>query len=155
MLKLFLFFPLFLLAQDIFPFPDEADNFNATLNKQIKKATKSISFLIPSLNNYTLQKELKSAAKRGVKITLITTKRPYKEDKISHLALFKGIYIYELKTNQEIKGSFICIDNKRVILLSQELDYKSLKNSYGFALQAEEKCENRISTLLLRSVKKE
>ena len=152
MLKLFLFFPIFLFSQDFFMLPDEAEHFQNSLSKELKKANTSIEVFSPFLDDYLSSKTLKVMAKKGIKITIITQD---KESKFSHLALFENVTVYTLKTKVQLKGTLLCIDNKELFLLSNALEYKSLRRDYSFALHTHTPCHQTFETLKSRSTKKE
>ena len=152
MLKLFLFFPILLLSQDFFMLPDEAENFQYTLNTQLKKAKSSIEIFSPFLDLYLTDKTLKQMAKKGVKIDIITQE---KESKFSHLALFENINIFILNTSSKLKGTLICIDKDELFLLSNSLEYKNLNRDYAFVLHTKEACQKSFKILKSRSLSKE
>jgi hypothetical protein len=152
LLKLFLFFPILLFSQDFFILPDEAEHFQNSLSKELKKADTSIEIFSPFLDDYITSKTLKQMAKKGVKINIITQE---KESKFSHLALFENISIYILNTKVQLKGTLFCIDSNDLFLLSNALEYKSLRKDYAFALHTKEPCHKTFQTLKNRSTKKE
>jgi len=154
LLKLLVFIPIFLFSMDFFPLPDEAYHFNDTLNTSLQNAQTEILIITPYINNYSLQKALKKAAKHGVKVTIINAKGNNEVDKTSQLSLYKNISVYTLKSEAALKGSTVCIDNSTLVLLSTALDFKVLKRDYGFATVNQSPCKKRAQTLLLRSTKK-
>ena len=155
MLKLFLFFPIILLSQDFFMLPDEVEHFQNILNKRIKKASKTVEIFSPYLDDYTTTKTLKQMAKKGIDIDIITQDKRLEESRFSHLSLFKNIHIYTLKTESKLKGSLFCIDHNELFLLSNSLEYKSLRKDYAFAIHTKQACHQRFVDLKKRSTSKE
>lgn len=158
MFRLLLFFPVFLLAQEIFLLPDEGRYFLHTLNAKIKKAERHLYLFTPFLDEYTLVRTLKQRAKKELQITIITNGPVQKQSKAAHLALFENIQIFTLspldhgnENPQALSGSFGCIDNKELFLLSEDLDGKKMKENYAFALFQKKECETIFHTLLLRA----
>ncbi len=158
MFRLLLFFPVFLLAQEIYLLPDESKYFMDTLNAKIKKAEHQFYLFTPFLDEYTLVRTLKQRAKRDLQITIITSEPLQKHNKAAHLALFENIKIFTLsplshdnENPQALSGSFGCIDNKELFLLSEDLDSKKIRADYAFALFHKEACETIFHTLLERA----
>lgn len=158
MLRLFLFFPLFLLSQDLFLLPDESRNFLDTLNTHIKKANHEIYLFTPSIDEYTLLKTLKQRAEKNVKITIITSEPISEKNKAAYLSLFKNIHVFalspllhEIQNEGGLQGSLVCIDNKELFLLSEAVESENLKQNYAFALYQKRRCEQIFHTLIKRA----
>ncbi len=155
LLKNFLFLPIFLFSQELCMLPDETEHFKFKLNTQIKKAHNTIRIFTPYLNDYITIKNLKSMAKKGVKIELITKKSQAEGNQISYLSLYKNISVYHLKTDFKIKGFFVCIDKDNMFLLSNNLNNTNISKEYSFALSSTQACEQRFITLKSRCLNKE
>ncbi len=155
LLKNFLFLPIFLFSQELFMLPDETEHFKFSLNTQLKKAHSTIQIFTPYLNDYITIKNLKSMAKKGVNIELITKESQTEGNQISYLSLYENIRVYHLKTDFEIKGLFVCIDKEIMFLLTNNLNYTKLSKEYSFALSSTQACEQRFITLKSRCVNKE
>jgi hypothetical protein len=156
--RLLLFFPVLLLAQEIFLLPDEGRYFLDTLNAKIKKAEHQLYLFTPFLDEYSLIRTLKQRAKKELQITIITSEPLQKQNKAAHLALFENIQIFTLspldygsENPQALSGSFGCIDNKELFLLSEDLDGKKIRADYAFALFQKKACETIFHTLLQRT----
>lgn len=138
--------------------PDESRYFLYTLNTKIKKAEKNFYLFTPFIDEHTLIRTLKQRAKKELQITIITSKPLQEKNKAAYLALFENIKIFTLsplnhgKENlQALNGSFGCIDNKELFLLSVDLDAKKLRADYAFALFQKKACERLFHTLLKRA----
>lgn len=154
LLRLLIFWPLFLFSQETFLLPDDADHLMNTIYTHIDKAHRKVYIFTGGLDDYLLIKHLKSLAKKDVPITLITQGPIAKDNGALKLTLVKNISVLSLQpfgTSNMIKGSFICIDNNRFFLLSEELNSKVLKTRYSIATYEENVCNTTFHTLLKRS----
>jgi len=139
--------------------PDEATHLIGTISEKFKKANHNIYIFSPVLNEYNLIKELKKIAKKEVNITIVTAKTDSLLNRASHLTLFKNISVFTLEAlknnekydNIDLKGSFICIDDKELFLLSDTLDTEALKSHYSFALYQKTSCKKKFNVVLKRS----
>ena len=89
---LFLLLAATLHAQNAFLLPQEHNLLVNTLTKKLRHATHAITVITDRLHASWLKKELKTAAKKGVNITLITQG----EDDTEALALYQNITIRRL-----------------------------------------------------------
>ena len=159
MFRLLLFFPLFVLANEVFTLPDHATHLINTLELRLKKANNEVYIFTPILNEYSLVKRLKQIAKKEIKIIIVTSKVDNIENKTKHLSLFNNISIFtlealqnsEMKDQLGLKGSLVCIDNKEMFLLADALESKSLKSNYSFAYWQTGPCKEIFETLLKRT----
>lgn len=157
MLRLFLFFPLLLLSQDVFILPDEAAHFLDSYNQDLLSTKKEIYLFTQEINNYTLVKTLKKLSKNKISIIIVSQEKTSLKNKAHYLNLFEGVTLYTLPTNEQrqLKGSLTCIDNKRLYILSESLSGLSLHNNYSFALSKDLPCNFIFGTLIQKSIKKE
>ena len=155
MLRLFLFFPLLLLSQDTFSLPQEAEHFVYTLSTELIKADHEVYIFSSQLNEYKLIAALKKLSKKGVPIHIISADLKHQENKASYLSLLKNIHLYTLVQHEDriIKGSLICIDNKKLYLITERLDKVSLHHNYAFAIAKKTDCKHLFTKLLGRSTK--
>lgn len=154
LLRLLIFLPIFLLSQDTFILPDEANHLMDQLNTNVKQAEKEVYIFTPHLDDYIFIKNLKSLAKKKVPIVIITQEPIAKENQVLRLSLFNNITIYTLRPfrdSKAINGSLVCIDDKRLFLLSAEINRKEMKNSYSFSMLKEQPCDALFQTLISRS----
>lgn len=154
MLRLLIFLPIFLLSQETFILPDEADHLMDQLNAHIKQAEKEVFIFTPNLDDYIFIKNLKSLAKKKVPIVIITQDPISTENQVLRLSFFNNISIFTLKPfndSKTIKGSLVCIDNQRLFLLSEDINRKEMKNTYSFSILKEQSCNTLFQTLLSRS----
>ena len=150
MFKIFLFFPLFLLATEFFTLPNDASHLNYTIAQDIKKAEKEIYIFTPYLKNYEITKALSKSAKNGINIKIIVANK--KDDDSFRLVLLKNISVFILKTKSvKPTGSIVCIDKNNLFLLSDNLDFKSFQKNISFATKTTSTCRNIFSTLLQQS----
>lgn len=155
LLRLLIFLPIFLFSQETYILPDEADHLMDQLNSHIKQAEKEVFVFTPLLDDYILIKTLKSLAKKKVPVVIITQEPITKENQILRLSLFNNITIYTLRPfrdSKSISGSLVCIDDKRLFLLSADINRKEMKNTYSFSMLNEQSCDALFQTLLSRSV---
>lgn len=138
--------------------PDEGRYFLDTLNAKIIKAENKFYLFTPFLDEYTLVRTLKQRAKKELQITIITSEPLQKQNKAAHLALFENIQIFTLspfdygsENPQALSGSFGCIDNKELFLLSKDLDGEKIRTDYAFALFRKKTCDAIFHTLLQRA----
>ena len=158
MLRLFLFFPLLLLSQDLFTLPDEAAHFMDSYNKDLLDAKKDVYLFSQEINDYTLERTLKKLSKKKISIIIITQEeRTPKNNKAYYLNLFEGVTLYTLPSNAQrvLKGSLTCIDNKKLYISSDSLDKLSLHNNYSFALRKKIPCNVIFDTLIQKSTKRQ
>ena len=153
MFRLFIFFPIILLSQDIYLLPDDADTLMHAYNTDIKNAKKEVFIFTAYLDDYSLISTLKSVSKKNIPVTLISRSPLEDENKISHLSLFKNISVFTLKSidHEAIGGSFICIDDEKYYLINSKMDHHQLKVSHSFATVKEGKCSHLFTLLLQRS----
>ncbi len=154
LLRLLIFLPIFLLSQETFLLPDEADHLMNQLNTHIKQAEKEVLIFTPHLDDYLFIKNLKSIAKKKVPIVIITQDPISKENQVLRLSLFNNISIFTLKPfsdSMSVKGSLVCIDDQRLFLLSGDINRKEMKNTYSFSVLKEQPCNTLLQTLLSRS----
>jgi sugar-specific transcriptional regulator TrmB len=130
LLIIFLFtFSLF--SQSIYLLPDEYDDIIYHLSKEIDKAEKVVFILTNEFNNYELKKTLLKAAKRGIKITIISSPNKGKKQ----LALYKNIQTYLLKPIQSsildgrVAITLIIIDDKLTCTLATPLETTQMKHN--------------------------
>ena len=155
MLRLFLFFPILLLSQDIFTLPDEADHFIYTFTKELSKADKEVYLFSSKLNEYKLITALKKLSKKKIHIHIISTDIENEDNKASFLNLLEGIDLYTLVQHEDrvIKGSLLCIDDKKLYLSSDSLDKASLYNNYAFILVKNTECNYLFKRLIDKATK--
>ncbi|WP_197972075.1 phospholipase D-like domain-containing protein [Nitrosophilus labii] len=138
---LFLFFSLFLWADEIYILPYEAKPALDTLLKSIDLSKNQIDIAIYSFTNRKIAKHLKKAAKRGVKIRIIFDKESNlynKRSQLRYLAKYKNIKTYIIsgkpfKKNDsygKMHMKLMIIDNKRVILGSANYSYSAFGKNY-------------------------
>ncbi len=162
MLRLFIFFPIFLLSQDFFMLPDQADHLIHSYNSDIKKAKERVYILSPDIDEYLLLKTLRMLARQKIKLIIITGEslddsrlntEKQNRDSAGYLSLLENISVYVLKSLNKtgIEGSLICIDNEKLYLLSQSLEQKKMKQVYSLASYQETECDYIFKTLLQRS----
>ena len=155
MLRLFLFFPLLLLSQDVFTLPDEADHFVYALTQELSKADKEVYIFSSKLNEYKLITTLKKLSKKKVPIHIISSDLRNDENKALYLNLLKGVHLYELVEHEDrvLQGSLLCIDDNRLYLSSDALDKVSLYNNYAFVLSKQTACNFLFKGLIAKSTK--
>jgi len=154
LLRLLIFLPIFLYSQETFLLPDDADHLMDTIYKQVNNADREVLIFTPYLDDYMLIKHLKRLAKKGTLVTLITQEPISKENKVLRLSLFNNISIFTLKPfnySDDLKGSFLCIDDQKLFMLSEDIDSKMMKRRYAFALFEQQPCRDVFHTLLKRS----
>lgn len=159
MFRLLLFFPLFVLANETYLLPDQATHFINTLDHRLKQAKNEVYIFTPFLDEYSLVKRLKKIARKGVKITIITSKTDNIDDKTKHLSLFKNISVLTLEAvlNSEVKerfglkGSLVCIDDRESFVSTDTLATQSLQSNYSFAFQETGLCEGMFETIIKRA----
>lgn len=103
LLLLFVLFALVLPAlseESLFLMPRDADRALEALSKDLKNAQKSIQVAIYSFTHKKVADSIKSAARRGVRVTLLfdeesNVKKPY--SRLGDLAKLKNITAYTLK----------------------------------------------------------
>lgn len=150
MFKIFLFLPIFLFSHELYLLPDEEREFNDTLVEHVKNAKNEIYIFSMQIDYYTIIKALKTSARKNIYIFVITQDNI--EKKTSYLSLFKNIYVFTLKErNRQLQGTLVCIDDKDLFLLSEELNYEKLKQNYSFALHKNQKCKKTFLTLIKRA----
>jgi phosphatidylserine/phosphatidylglycerophosphate/cardiolipin synthase-like enzyme len=161
---IFLIFPIFLLLQETFSLPDQGDRLIHSINTHLKNAQYEVYIFTPVIDEYTLIRSLKKAAKKNVKITLITNesiRQDNKKIKIqnqgAYLSLFQNISVYTLPSfhhdqdsSSELKGSLVCIDNKELFVITHGLSTKKLKSDYAFGLHQKTRCNTIFEPLLER-----
>lgn len=155
MLRLFLFFPLLLLSQDVFTLPDETNHFIYTFSKELSKADKEVHIFSSKLNEYTLISTLKKLSKKKVPLHIFTSELSQEDNKASYLSLLVGVHVYSLAEHKDrlIKGSLVCIDDKKLYLSTQSLDKVSLYSDYAFVVVKETKCKHLFNKLKEKSTK--
>jgi len=160
-MKLFLttfLFTFSLFSQTLYLLPDEYNNVIRYLTQEIEKAEKTILVLTDEFNNYELKKSLLQAAKRDIKIKLISAQN----DQKSHLALYKNIETYIFLPiqspieNGKIAITLIIIDNKLTCKFSSALKTAQMKHNTDIFTCKDDKefttaIENSISPLIKRS----
>ncbi len=153
MLRLFLFFPVLVLAQELFLLPDDAEILMSSYLKKVQQTRSKLYLYTPYLNDRDLVKSIKQLAKKEVKTIIISQKPLAPDNKITHLALFENIHVYTLKNSKErnMQGSFICIDDQEYFLIDDQLDQNRLKEGYSISLFQVGPCKTLFSTLLRRS----
>ena len=156
MIRLFLFFPLLLLSQEVFTLPQEASYFTNEYRTDLMKAKKSVYIFCEDINEYSFIAALKVLSKRDIPITLITKDTEKKLKKISYLDLLKGVKVFTLSTHEQrqIKGSLSCIDDAILYLTSDKLEHTAFKQNYSFVLRQENKCEEIFTDLIKLSIQK-
>ena len=157
MLRLFLFFPILLLSQDIFVLPDEAEHYLHTYNNDLLRAKKEVYIFSPNINEYKLIHTIKKLSKKKVHITIISQENHNKDNKISTLSLLKNISIYTLSTDEKrrLRGTLTCVDDTIVYLCSESLEYSSLRNNYAFVLRKKMPCKHLFTDLVEKSIQKQ
>jgi len=157
LLRLFLFFPLLLLSQDLFTLPDEAAHFLDSYNQDLLQTKKEVYLFSQEINDYTLVKTLKKLSKDNISIVIISQESSSLENKAYYLNLFEGVILYALPTNEQrsLKGSLTCIDNKRLYILSESLHKLSLRNNYSFVLRKDTPCKFIFDKLIQKSIKRQ
>lgn len=151
--RLLIFFPIILLSQEIYLLPDDAHTLMSSYNIDIKKAKKEIFIFSAYLDEYSLTATLKRLTKQNIPITIIS-QSPLKEDnKISYLSLMKNVSVFTLRSfdSDSIKGSFICIDDKKYYMINTALDHDKIKTVHSFASYQEGPCTYLFKTLIKRS----
>ncbi len=152
---IFLLLKFSLFAQSLYLLPDDYDCVIYQIEKKIKKAKSNILIITEIFNNYKLKKALIKAAKKGVKITLISAD----EDMKSILAIYKNIESKELKAidNAEKKGiismSIIIIDNTLTCKLSTNLDSVSMQHDISIFTCKSDKNETLSVEKLIKPLK--
>ncbi|MDF1882283.1 hypothetical protein JHD50_13395 [Sulfurimonas sp. MAG313] len=139
MLKLFIFFPFFALASNVYTLPQENHYFVYSFTKSLKEAQKEVNIFTHTLNEYSIVHAIKQLSKRGLIINIFTKDMYQKDSQISYLSLLKGVHIFTLK-HKNIKGSFTCIDDKEMYLSSQDLSYKNLRQDHAFVIHEQRSC---------------
>ena len=164
MFGFFLIFPVFLLLQEAFLLPDQADKLLYSINAHLKEAKHEVFIFTPTVDDYSLIRSLKKAAKNDVKITLITNesiRQDPNKSKIknqgAYLSLFQNISVYTLPSfhhdqdrSSELKGSLVCIDNKELFIITHTLSTKELKRDYAFGLHQKMECNTLFEPILER-----
>ena len=164
MFGIFLVFPVFLLLQEAFTLPDQGDKLIHSLNLHLKKAKHEVYIFTPVINDYTIIRSLKKAAKGDVRITLITNESIRQDqnktginNQAAYLSLFKNISVFTLPSfhhdqdsSSELKGSLLCIDDEELFVIANGLSNKKLKSDYAFALHQKVKCNYLFEPLLER-----
>jgi len=155
LLRLFLFFPILLLSQDIFTLPQEANHFIYTFSKELVKAEQEVYIFSSMLNEYELINALKKLSKKGVSVYIISRDLRKEDNKASYLSLLKGISLYILPQHKsrDIKGSLICIDNKKLYLSSESLDHASMYNNHAFVSVQQRQCQDLFKRMIGISTK--
>lgn len=153
LLRLLLFFPIILLSQEIYLLPDDAHTLLSQYNSDIKSAKKEVFIFSAHLDDYSLTATLKKLSKQNIPITIISRSPIEEKNKMSYLSLFENISIFTLRSlnSEEIRGSFICIDDEKYYLINDELDKKRLKTIHSLASYNEGKCSYLFKILLQRS----
>jgi hypothetical protein len=162
---IFLIFPVFLLLQEAFLLPDQADKLVHCINTHLKKAKREVFIFTPAIDEYSLIRSLKNAAKNDVKITLVTNESIRQEqnktgmkNQGAYLSLFQNISVYTLPSfhhdqdsSSALKGSLVCIDNKELFMITHALSTKKLKSDYAFGLHQKTQCSTLFKPILERS----
>ncbi len=134
-------FCTFLLSSQLFFTPFESQKALKTIIKEIRGAKSRIDIAMYSFTNKKLAKELKNAARRGVKIQIIfdsdqNLKSRYSQ--IGYLAKYRNIQIFTL-SGKRIKDSenfgrmhikMALIDNKTLIFGSANWTNSAFKRNY-------------------------
>ena len=157
MIRLFLFFPLLLLSQEVFTLPQEANHFTSVYSRDLIQAKNSVYIFCKDVDEYSFISALKKLSKRDIPITLITTDTEEKLKKISYLDLLKGVKVFTLNTHEQrkIKGSLSCIDDTILYLTSDNLEYTAFKQNYSFVLKQETRCESIFTDLIKLSTQRQ
>lgn len=155
MLRLFLFFPLLLLSQELFILPQESEYALYSLKKKLSKANKEVYLFTPSLNDYLLVNTLKKLNKEKVTITLISSNTNKQNSAISALSLLENVHFYTLLENdvRKIKGTVVCIDDTTLYLSSQNLAHTNIRQDYGFTSLEKKNCTKFFTRLLKLATK--
>jgi len=132
--------------------PDDSNTLIDALNTDILSAKKEIFILTPAISEYTTVRSLKKLSKKNIPITIISNIPQNDKNKISHLSLLNNISIFTLKSfaNEDIKSSFICVDDKKYYHLSNSLNQAKLKETHAFATFSKGSCTHFFKTLIKR-----
>ena len=155
LLRLFLFFPILLLSQDVFTLPEEADHLIYTLTQELSQADKEVYIFSSKLNGYKLITTLKKLTKKNITIHIISADLSNSKNKASYLNLLEGVHLYTLVEHEDrvIKGSLLCIDDNKLYLSSASLDKVSIYNNYSFVLSKQTECNYLFKRVINRSTK--
>jgi len=144
--------------------PDQGDRLVHSITAQLKTAKHEVLIFTPVMDEYTLIRSLKKAAKNDVKITLITNESIRQEhnktdinNQGAYLSLFHNIAVctlpsfhHDQDSSSELKGSLICIDNEELFMITHGLSTKKLKSDYAFGLHQKIQCNTLFEPLLER-----
>jgi phosphatidylserine/phosphatidylglycerophosphate/cardiolipin synthase-like enzyme len=130
-----------MLGSELFFTPFESKKAFNQIKKSIRVAKKSIDIAMYSFTNHKLAKELKNAAKRGVKIRILLDRKQNinsRYSQIGYLAKYKNISLYTLRgdkmENKEHFGimhlKLAIIDNKKLIFGSANWTNSAFKINY-------------------------
>lgn len=150
MLKLFVFFPIFLLSNEVFTLPQEADYFINSYTIDLLKAQNEVHIFSDTINDYSVIQAIRKLSKKDVKVYIISKDIYKKETKVSYLNLLKGVHLYTLKSTKDksLEGSYTCIDNKLLYLSTQNLHHTSLHTNHSFALSQKNACKSIFTKIL-------
>ncbi|SMC08305.1 phospholipase D-like domain-containing protein [Nitratiruptor tergarcus] len=132
---------LVLLADDLYFMPFQSKQAQTKLLSWIDKAHSSIDIAMYSLTNRTIAKHIKNAARRGVKIRLVSDYEQSMKDrysKIGYLAKYKNIKVRLIRGKYSKRGEFYgkmhlklaIFDNKKLVFGSANWTNSAFKRNY-------------------------
>lgn len=130
----------FLLAEErIFFMPNDAKVAEKALIKAFNDAEKTIDIAIYSFTHKKISKALKKAAKRGVKINIITNEKDAnKRNRTGYLGKYNNVNAFTLKGNKAKNGKYYgkmhlkvaIIDQKKIVHGSANWSYSAFGLNY-------------------------
>lgn len=153
-----------LLGDSYFFMPKEAKQAEKEFVKQIRNAKKNIDIAIYSFTNKKIKKALAKAAKRGVKIRIVTDRKgAYKKNRTGDLAKLKNVEAYTVKgkrsRNKAYHGKMhlklAVIDNETICHGSANWSYSGFGLNYEtFIVQKDRKLAGKFQKFYQRILEK-
>lgn len=149
-MKLFLFFPILLLSNEVFVLPQETDYFIDSYTKSLEGTQKEVYIFSDIIDDYTVIKTLKKLSKRNIQIHIISQDLYKQDNRVTYLNLLKGVHLYTLTQTKDkvLKGSYTCIDDKSSYLSTQNLAHSGLIRNHSFVSFQRHKCKDTFTHLL-------
>jgi len=128
------------MGDELYMLPYEARAAKKELLRWIDKSHHTLDIAIYSFTNKEIAKRVKNAAKRGVRVTILTDQKQASDrfSQIGYLAKYRNIRIYVLRGKYSKRGEFYgkmhmklaIFDNKKIVLGSANWTNSAFRRNY-------------------------